>query len=384
MKNNIDNYRLFYEKLKNDIENANNCINSNPCSKLIEYIDEIKSGITNSLANLEWQDDAKNKYDLALETGINNLDKISESINTNWKNAETLYQTINSELDKFNSAIGKLETNVGNEPKRYSNKYKVNDIFNESLYRSDYNNWKSSCDTVNNECSSLQKNINDLIQELQKINGNSIEINKISSLPKGKNTVVNAKGYRIVIDAGHGGTDAGASYFGIKESDMNLQYSLALAEELTSRGLDVTLTRTGDETLSKEERKRRMNQAYSGDNVIIISNHMNATGKGNAQGMEIYVPIDESRNGTPLAEKILQRVEDETSIIQHGSGVKTKRSTENKNRDYFFMISGTGKKTTILLEHGFIDNKEDLEKLVNNKDENIMAVANGICDYIDS
>lgn len=384
MKNNIDNYRSFYEQLKNDIQSANDCIINNPCSKLIEYIEEIKLGITNSLAKLEWQDDVKSKYDLALETGITNLDNIIESIDTNWKSAETLYQTINSELNKFNTTVSNLETIVGQEPKKNNIKYKVNDIFNENLYARDYNNWKNSCNSVNDECSSLQENINNLIQNLQKINGNSIEFNKISSLPKGKNTVVNPKGYRIVIDAGHGGTDAGASYFGVKESDLNLQYSLALAEELTSRGLEVTLTRTGDETLSKEERKSRMNGAYSGDNVIIISNHMNATGKGNAQGMEIYVPIDESRNGTPLAEKILQRVDEETSITQHGSGIKTKRSTKNKNRDYFFMISGTGKKTTILLEHGFIDNKEDFEKLVNKQEENVMAVANGICDFIDS
>lgn len=90
---------------------------------------------------------------------------------------------------------------------------------------------------------------------------------------------------KIVIDAGHGGSDPGAVGNGITEKDYTLKISQYMANRLRDLGADVTLTRNTDETLSPTDRVNRVLNAY-GDSkdVIVISNHINAGG-----GTSFYV-----------------------------------------------------------------------------------------------
>ena len=87
------------------------------------------------------------------------------------------------------------------------------------------------------------------------------------------------KDYKVVIDAGHGGTDPGASGNGIIEKDLTLEISNYMYERLKNLGIPVKITRTTDETLSPTERVERVLDAYGNDpNVIVVSNHINAGG----------------------------------------------------------------------------------------------------------
>ena len=84
---------------------------------------------------------------------------------------------------------------------------------------------------------------------------------------------------KVVIDAGHGGTDSGAVSGNIKEKDLTLMISKYMLEQFKNKGIDSTLIRNTDESISPTERTKRILEAY-GDkpNVIIISNHINASG----------------------------------------------------------------------------------------------------------
>ena len=83
----------------------------------------------------------------------------------------------------------------------------------------------------------------------------------------------------VVIDAAHGGEDAGNMGNGIVEKDLSLQISQYMYRRLQELGVPVTLVRNSDETVSNEERIRRILAPYGeGSNVIVISNHMNAGG----------------------------------------------------------------------------------------------------------
>lgn len=90
---------------------------------------------------------------------------------------------------------------------------------------------------------------------------------------------------KIVIDAGHGGDDPGASGNGIIEKDLTLKISQYMYDRFKNLGIPVKMTRTTDETISPTERVKRVLDAYGNSNdVIVISNHINAGG-GDSQSV---------------------------------------------------------------------------------------------------
>ena len=83
---------------------------------------------------------------------------------------------------------------------------------------------------------------------------------------------------KIVIDAGHGGNDPGASGNGILEKDLTLKISNYMYDRLKQLGIPVSITRRTDETLTPTERVNRIMDAFGEDDTIVISNHINAGG----------------------------------------------------------------------------------------------------------
>ena len=84
---------------------------------------------------------------------------------------------------------------------------------------------------------------------------------------------------KVVIDAGHGGSDPGTSGNGIIEKDINLEISKYMKKRLDELGIENSMTRTTDETLSPSERVRRIKNFYgNGRDVIVVSNHVNSGG----------------------------------------------------------------------------------------------------------
>lgn len=91
---------------------------------------------------------------------------------------------------------------------------------------------------------------------------------------------------RIVIDAGHGGHDPGASAFGISEAELVLDVTLRLEKLLLQQpGMEVVLTRRTNEYLSLEERTDLANRE-SAD--LFLSIHANASANAAARGVETY------------------------------------------------------------------------------------------------
>ena len=67
--------------------------------------------------------------------------------------------------------------------------------------------------------------------------------------------------YKIVLDAGHGGTDPGAIYKERKEKDDNLALTLAVGKILEDNGVDVVYTRTEDVYQTPFEKARIISRA---------------------------------------------------------------------------------------------------------------------------
>jgi N-acetylmuramoyl-L-alanine amidase len=92
---------------------------------------------------------------------------------------------------------------------------------------------------------------------------------------------------RVIVDAGHGGKDGGASgKRGTKEKDVNLAIAKALAKVLEERlGVDVVLTRDKDVYLSLG---KRVELAHRADADLFISVHSNAHRNRKYHGIETY------------------------------------------------------------------------------------------------
>lgn len=170
----------------------------------------------------------------------------------------------------------------------------------------------------------------------------------------------------IVIDAGHGGTDCGATRAGIKESDINLAVAQRVQAILKEKGYKVYMTRSDNSTVSLQE---RVDIAEGKDEDIFVSIHVNSSESTSPTGVETHYYHDYSYN---LAK-----------YIQAGLA---KYVTESPNRGLiksrFYVINHTTK-PAVLVEIGFISNEKERMQLVSadRQDRTAKAIAEGVVNY---
>lgn len=180
--------------------------------------------------------------------------------------------------------------------------------------------------------------------------------------------------YKIVIDAGHGGDDPGASGNGITEKDLTLDISNYMYDRFRSLGVPVRMTRTTDETLNPAERVNRVLDAFGNDSdVIVLSNHINA---GGGEGAEVIYAL---RNNATLPNLILDSLEASGQI---GRKSYQRRLPSDTSKDYYFMHRNTGDTQSLIVEYGFLDNTNDASKLKNNWQTYTDAVVDAVLEYL--
>ncbi len=92
----------------------------------------------------------------------------------------------------------------------------------------------------------------------------------------------------VVLDPGHGGTDAGVSVQGAIEKDLTLQLARLVKGELERRmSVRVVLTRDGDQVVTEAQRAERANQARAD---LLISLHFDGFPGSRARGATAYCP----------------------------------------------------------------------------------------------
>jgi N-acetylmuramoyl-L-alanine amidase len=151
----------------------------------------------------------------------------------------------------------------------------------------------------------------------------------------------------IVIDAGHGGEDAGTigSRLGIYEKDVTLQYALALQKDLQRSGkFDVVLTRNKDVYVPLKE---RVNKARKVNGDLFISLHADSNPILALKGLSVYT-LSETASDTQTA--ALATLENKEMIL-HGKKVHSdsdevgdilldlvRRDTNNVSAQFAFTI----------------------------------------------
>ena len=205
---------------------------------------------------------------------------------------------------------------------------------------------------------------------------------KIGSASRGNYDVLNKVVY---LDAGHGGYDPGASYFGISEKSLTLAIQSRVKAKLESEGYQVVTTRTSDTYVDLTDRSRAANASESD---IFVSIHINASGSSAAQGIETYYyqPYAEypSRiNATYHANPTRLSMSDTlANAIQSSLINATGAQNQGVKRRTFAVLRETTA-PAVLLELGFLSNPQEAARLNTSSYQETLAnaIVAGIKSY---
>ncbi len=223
--------------------------------------------------------------------------------------------------------------------------------------------------------------------------------------------------FTVVLDAGHGGHDAGAVGSFSKEKNINLRYTLLVGDMIKKNIPDakVIYTRDKDVFVDLNERARIANRNKAD---LFISIHTNSSKNSSANGMETFtLGVSRSKENMEVAmleNSVIKYEEDyETKyegfdpnsvdsyimfefmkdqytdrsitcadFIQKGMIKASKRNDRGVRQAGFLVLRATSM-PSVLVELGFISNKEE-EKYLNNNDNQVKlatAIFNGIKEY---
>ena len=175
---------------------------------------------------------------------------------------------------------------------------------------------------------------------------------------------------KIIIDAGHGGTDPGGGSNSFwKEKDLALEISLYQFKRCKELGIQAELTRDKDMFLTPPYRTDLVKKSKA---KYCLSNHFNAASDKKARGAEIITSIT---NDKVLANKMFE----EMKKIIPGRRVFDRKN--DKDNDYYFMHRLTGDVITFIVEYGFASNDEDVKIIKNSKLQLAESVLKAICEY---
>lgn len=171
----------------------------------------------------------------------------------------------------------------------------------------------------------------------------------------------------VFLDAGHGGSDPGASANGLKEKDIALDVVNRVKKKLEALGYVVIMSRTGDE---HQELSDRTNKANKANADIFVSVHVNS---GGGTGIETY-KMDKG----PQASK-----SNALAKYLQNEMVKETKARDRGVKDANFHVNRESKMPSSLVEIGFIDHIGDATNLKKSSYKNsiAMGIVNGIKKY---
>ncbi len=223
--------------------------------------------------------------------------------------------------------------------------------------------------------------------------------------------------FTVVLDAGHGGHDAGAVGSFSKEKNINLRYTLLVGDMIKKNIPDakVIYTRDKDVFVDLNERARIANRKKAD---LFVSIHTNSSKNSSANGMETFtLGVSRSKENMEVAmlENSVIMLEDDYETKYEGFDpnsvdsyimfefmkdqytdrsitcadfiqkkmIQTSKRNDRGVRQAGFLVLRATTMPSVLVELGFISNKDE-EKYLNNNDNQVKlatAIFNGIKEY---
>lgn len=190
--------------------------------------------------------------------------------------------------------------------------------------------------------------------------------------------------HTVIIDAGHGGEDGGAtSCTGKLESAYNLEIALRLNDLMHLLGVHTKMVRTSDisvytqgETIAAKkvsDLKNRVTLVNETENALLLSIHQNTFSDSRYSGAQVfYAPKGE---GQLLAEQLQNAF---CQTVNPGSNRLSKRA------DGVYLMEHI-EKTGVLIECGFLSNVEEEAKLRSDTYQKQLCcvIAATVCNFLD-
>ena len=181
----------------------------------------------------------------------------------------------------------------------------------------------------------------------------------------------------VVVDAGHGGFDAGASGVatGVPEAELNLQVALLVQQALEDDGVRVLMTRTGSGALGDTKRadmarRGQLLQTEGADAAVSV--HMNKFSDRRVRGPMAYYQAG-AEAGQALAASVI-------GCLTQSLGLKPRLANPGNN-----FVTRIPSCPAVLVECGFLSHPEE-ERLL--QDETYQkaiatAIAQGVIEYLE-
>lgn len=200
-----------------------------------------------------------------------------------------------------------------------------------------------------------------------------------------KENMLRQREHTIIIDAGHGGVDGGAtSCTGVLESQLNLEIALRLECLLRLLGMDTVMIRTTDTSIYTEghtiasqkvsDLKQRVKIVNETENAILVSIHQNYFADARYGGAQVfYADSEDSKELATILQTAFVRT------LNPGS-----RRVQKSAKGVYLMehIDETG----VLVECGFISNPQEEAKLRSTQYQQRICcvIASGLSQFINA
>ena len=240
--------------------------------------------------------------------------------------------------------------------------------------------------------------------------------------------------YDITIDPGHGGKDPGACSKGNCEKNITLDLAMMLVNKLNEAGLKVNLTRTDNDTgIPNYNMNGMLGRAVipnESNSKYMFSIHLNSHANKKMHGVEILTPtnIDYTlarmfankiveytgtsysiNMGNKMFDGVYTRTFNAKDIKEHMEEYKELAYDVKEGTSYYFMIRETGGILTgayidsrnpsigenpyynsnkgiesYILELGYIISSDDINNILNNKENYVNAIYDSIMEKLNS
>lgn len=170
------------------------------------------------------------------------------------------------------------------------------------------------------------------------------------------------RNHTLIIDAGHGGIDGGAtSCTGVLESTLNLQIAVRLNDLMQLLGYDTVMIRTTDTSIHTDgntiaaqklsDLKERVRIVNETENAVLISIHQNTFSDSQYGGAQVFYA---GTQGSGELAKVLQ--DSIKSTLNPGSNRTSKKASGVYLMEHI-------ERPGVLIECGFLSNPEEEAKL---------------------